>query len=160
LLTPRGYVRRFTFDGVGRVLTDTSAYGTVVAHTTTYPRDATSHRVDSMTDALGRLTTFAYDAKNKVTGVTRLAGTGNAVTTTFTYESTVQQLASVTDPLSHTTSFGYDGTGNLTSITDPLSHATTLTYSGAGQPLCFCRTAGHGSGTRDGPRAVSCLAYW
>jgi RHS repeat-associated protein len=139
---PRGYVRRFTFDAAGRVLTDTQAHGTAIAQTTTYTRDATSHRVDTVTDTLGRQTTYAYDAKNNVTGVTRLAGTGDAVTSTFTYESTFQQLASVTDPLSHTTTFGYDGTGNVTSITDPLSHATTLTYSAAGQPLTITTPAG------------------
>jgi RHS repeat-associated protein len=139
---PRGYVRRFTFDGVGRVLTDTPAYGTGVAQTTTYTRDATSHRVDTVTDALSRQTTYSYDTKNNVTSVTNLAGTADAVTTSFTYESTFQQLATVTDPLSHTTTFGYDTAGNLTSITDPLSHATALTYNAAGQPLTITTPAG------------------
>jgi RHS repeat-associated protein len=139
---PRGSVRRFTFNAAGRVLTDTHAHGTALAQTTTYTRDATSQRVDTMTDALGRQTTYGYDANNNVTSVTRLAGTPSAVTTTFTYESMFQQLASVTDPLSHTTSFGYDATGNLTPITDPLSHVTTLTYNAIGQPLTITTPAG------------------
>lgn len=93
---PRGYVRRFTFNAAGRVLTDTPAHGTALAQTTTYTRDATSQRVDAVTDALGRQTTLGYDANNNVTSLTRLAGTADAVTTTLTYESTFQQLASVT----------------------------------------------------------------
>jgi YD repeat-containing protein len=94
---PRGYGRRFTFNAAGRVLTDTPAHGTALAQTTAYTRDATSQRVDSVTDALGRQTTLGYDTNNNVTSLTRLAGTADAVTTTFTYESTFQQLASVTD---------------------------------------------------------------
>src|SRR5439155_8919576 len=113
-------------------LTDTQSYGTAVAQTTTYTRDATSNLVTAMTDALGRHTTFTYNSQGQVLTVTRLAGTGNAVTTTMTYEPTFNQVASVADPLNHTTGFGYDAVGNLTTITDPLSHQTTMTYNTQG----------------------------
>ncbi|MGH3660022.1 MAG: hypothetical protein ACRDUA_25560, partial [Micromonosporaceae bacterium] len=82
---PRGHVERLTFNGAGHVLTATRAYGTGLAQTTTYTRDATTHRPTRITDALGRHTDFTYDSAGNVLTVTRLAGTGNAVTTTATY---------------------------------------------------------------------------
>jgi RHS repeat-associated protein len=142
LTDPRGNVRRVTFNSAGYALTDTRAYGTALAQTTTHTRHATTHLPTSVIDALGRQTDFTYDSQGNVLTVTRLAGTANAVTTTFTYTGTFNQMGSVTDPLSHTTTFGYDTAGNLTSITDPLSHSTTLTYNSAGQPLTVTTPAG------------------
>jgi uncharacterized protein RhaS with RHS repeats len=60
---PRGNVRRVTFNANGYALADTRAYGTAIAQTTTYTRDATSSLVTSMTDALGRQTTFTYNSQ-------------------------------------------------------------------------------------------------
>jgi RHS repeat-associated protein len=131
---PRGNVRRVTFNANGYPLTDTRAYGTAIAQTTTYTRDTTSNLVNTMTDALGRQTAFTYNAQGQVLTVTRLAGTGNAVTTTFTYEPTFNQVASITDPLNHPTTFDYNALGNLTTITDALTHQTTMTYNAQGQP--------------------------
>jgi YD repeat-containing protein len=53
---PKGNVRRVTFNANGYALTDTQAYGTAIAQTTTYTRDATSNLVTAMTDALERQT--------------------------------------------------------------------------------------------------------
>jgi RHS repeat-associated protein len=139
---PRGNVRRVTFNANGYALTDTRAYGTAAAQTTTYTRDATSNLVGTMTDALGRQTTFTHNTQGQVLTVTRLAGTGDAVTTTVTYEPTFNQVASISDPLNHTASFGYDPQGNLTTITDPLGHQTTLTYNAQGQPATITTPAG------------------
>jgi YD repeat-containing protein len=63
---PKGNVRRVTFNAAGYPPTDTRAYGTVVAQTTTYTRDATSGLVTSMTDALGWQTAYTYDAQGNV----------------------------------------------------------------------------------------------
>ena len=139
---PRGNVRRVTFNANGYALTDTRAYGTAIAQTTTYTRDATSNLITTMTDALGRQTALTYNSQGKVLTLTRLAGTGNAVTITFTYEPTFNQVASMTDPLNHTTTFGYDPAGNLSVITDALSNQTTLTYDVAGRPLTVTSAAG------------------
>lgn len=130
---PKGNVRRVTFNAVGYPVTDTWAYGTAVAQTTTYSRDAASNLVSSMTDALGRQTAYTYNGQGKVLTVTRLAGTASAITTRFAYEPSFNQVASITDPLGHTTGFGYDTSGNLTVVTDALGHQTTLTYNGQGQ---------------------------
>ncbi|SAK39693.1 RHS repeat-associated core domain-containing protein [Caballeronia ptereochthonis] len=130
---PNGNNENVTFDPVsGYTATDTYAYGTALAQTTTYVREA-SGLVDSETDALGRKTAYSYDALGNVTSVTRLAGTTNAVTTQLTYTTDYNQLASVTDPLGHVTQFGYTN-GCLTQVTDPLNHASTITCNTAGQP--------------------------
>jgi RHS repeat-associated protein len=130
---PRGNVERLTFNSAGHVLTSTRAYGTALAQTTTYTRDATTHLPTRITDALGRNTDFTYDSQGNPLTVTRLAGTGSAVTTTYTYTATLSRVASITDPLSHATTFGYDSVGNLTSVTNALSQATTFTYDAQGQ---------------------------
>ncbi|ONA33550.1 hypothetical protein AQ878_20915 [Burkholderia pseudomallei] len=133
---PNGNNENVTFDPVsGYTATDTYAYGTALAQTTTYVREA-SGLVDSETDALGRKTTYSYDALGNVTSVTRLAGTTNAVVTQFTYTSDYNQLASITDPLGHVTQFAYTN-GCLTQVTDPLGHGTTIQCNSAGQPTAI-----------------------
>ena len=130
---PKGNVRRVTFNAAGYPVTDTRAFGTAIAQTTTYSRDAASNLVSSMTDALGRQAAYTYDGHGKVLTATRLAGTGSAITTSFAYEPSFNQVASITNPLGQTTSFGYDTRGNLSTVIDALSHQTTLTYNGQGQ---------------------------
>jgi YD repeat-containing protein len=130
---PNGNQEQVTFDPVSQyAASDTHAYGTSLAQTITYVREA-SGLVDSQTDALGRTTAFTYDALGNVASITRLSGTANAVTSSFTYTSDYNQLASVTDPLGHATHFSYTY-GCLTQITDALGHSTTIQCTGAGQP--------------------------
>lgn len=129
---PNGNREQVTFDPVsGYPSSDTLAYGTSLAQTTTFQREA-SGLIDSQTDALGRTTTNTYDALGNITSITRLFGTSNAVTTRFTYTSDYNQLASVIDPLGHTTNFGYTN-GCLTQITDALGHSTIIQCNAAGQ---------------------------
>lgn len=131
--SPRGRVRRVTFNPAGYVLADTRALGTPEQQTITYERQAGSNFPLSFTDHLGRKTAFAYDAAGNLTSVTRLAGTADAVTTSYTYEPNFNYPASVTDPLGRTTTFDYDARGNIVGATDPLDHRTSFTYNGAGQ---------------------------
>ena len=142
LTDPNGVVRRVTFDGEHRVLTDTAAAGTALAQTTSYEWQAETNLLLAAVDALGRRTAYAYDALGNTTTVTAIAGTGEAVTTTFTYEPTFGQVASVADPLGHATTFSYDAAGNVTAITDPLGHQTTVTYTALGQPQTITTAAG------------------
>ncbi|WP_231636347.1 RHS repeat-associated core domain-containing protein [Burkholderia sp. MSHR3999] len=131
---PNGNQERMAFDPVSKYpSSDTYAYGTSLAQTTTYVREP-SGLVDSQSDALGRTTAYTHDALGNVTSVTRLSGTSNAVTTQFTYTSDYNQLASVTDPLGHVTSLSYTN-GCLTQVTDPLGHSTAIQCNAAGQPI-------------------------
>ncbi|WP_369148850.1 RHS repeat-associated core domain-containing protein [Burkholderia pseudomallei] len=130
---PNGNQEQVAFDPTsGYPSSDTHAYGTSLAQTTTFNREP-SGLVDSTTDALGRTTAYTHDALGNVTRITRLSGTSSAVTTNFTYTSDYNQLASVTDPLGHTTNFSYTN-GCLTQVTDALSHSTTIQCNAAGQP--------------------------
>ncbi|MFG6935575.1 RHS repeat-associated core domain-containing protein [Burkholderia pseudomallei] len=130
---PNGNQEKVAFDSAsGYPSSDTRAYGTSLAQTTTFIREP-SGLVDSVTDAMGRTTAYTHDALGNVTRITRLSGTSSAVTTNFTYTSDYNQLASVTDPLSHTTNFSYTN-GCLTQVTDALGHSTTIQCNAAGQP--------------------------
>jgi len=130
---PNNHQEQVAFDPVsGYTSSDTLAYGTSLAQTTTFNREP-SGLVDSVTDALGRVTSYTHDALGNVTSITRLSGTSNAVTTQFTYTSDYNQLASITDPLGHTTGFSYTS-GCLTQVTDPLGHSATIQCNSAGQP--------------------------
>ena len=132
---PRGYVHRVTFNAAGYPLTDTRAYGTAQAQTTTYVRQTSGQLPTSITDALGRRTDIGYNAAGSVTSVTRLAGTGHPIATSTTYEQPFELVGTVTDPLSHVTTLDYDEFGRMTSITDPRQKATAFTSNAAGQPL-------------------------
>ncbi|WP_308142812.1 RHS repeat-associated core domain-containing protein [Burkholderia pseudomallei] len=133
---PNGNQEQVQFDPVSHYpSSDTQAYGTSLAQTTTFNREP-SGLVDTVTDALGRTTAYTHDALGNITSITRLSGTSNAVTTNFTYTSDFNQLASVTDPLGHAASFGYTN-GCLTQVTDALGHSTTIQCNAAGQPVAL-----------------------
>jgi len=138
---PRGIVRRAAYGSSGYLASDTAAFGTSLARTTSFTRNS-NNLVTRATDGLGRHTDYGYDSHGNVTSVTRLASTGNAVTTSYTYDATFNLLASVTDPLSHTTTFTRDSVGNVTAITDALSHQTTFSHTASGQPLTVTTPAG------------------
>jgi len=139
---PAGNQEYVTFDPVSKYpSSETLAYGTALAQTTTYQRLA-SGLVSKVTDALGRATSYTYSDTGNVTSVTFLAGTSNAVTYGFTYTSDYNQIASVTDPLNHTTTFTYSN-GCLAQIADPLGHGATLLCNGAGQVTAIENALGH-----------------
>lgn len=139
---PNGHQEYVTFDTVSKYpLTETRGYGTPLAQTLTYTRQA-SGLINSVTDALGRVTTYSYNSNGNVTAMTRLAGTSQAVTYQFTYTDDYNQIASITDPLNHTTTFSYNN-GCLAQITDPLGHATTFLCNSAGQPTAIEDALGH-----------------
>lgn len=130
---PNGNQEQVAFDTVsGYTSSDTYAYGTSLAQVMTFNREP-SGLVDSVTDALGRVTAYTHDALGNVTSITRMSGTSNAVTTSFTYTSDYNQIASITDPLGHTTNFSYTY-GCLTQVTDALNHSTAIQCNAAGQP--------------------------
>jgi RHS repeat-associated protein len=142
---PRLFVEQAVFNSDGYMTSDTFAVGKPEQETITYNRQLASGLVQSVTDALGRITSYSYDAMGNVTSVTRLAGTQNAVTTRFAYESTFNQLTAVTDPLGHTTSFSYDANGNLIAIVNPLGNSASMAYNSAGQPVSVTDPVGNTS---------------
>jgi YD repeat-containing protein len=130
LTDPNGNARSLQFNADGYPLSDTRAFGTPLAQTTTYQRGAAGNPnfPRTVTDAMGRTTAYAYDDFGNISAVTSLSGTPNAVTWKFTYEPVFQQLLTVTDPLGHTRSFTYDGAFRVAQATDPLGHTTAFAY--------------------------------
>ncbi|MFI1992876.1 IPT/TIG domain-containing protein [Actinoplanes sp. NPDC020271] len=133
LTDPRGHVRHVTFNNAGFKTSETAAYGTTSAVTTTFARDPASNRITAVTDPLNRRTEYGYDTLGNLASVTALAGTGRARTTTYTYGGPFSQLSRVTDPLNHSTDYGYQSDGALHTVTDPMSRVTTFTTNEAGQ---------------------------
>lgn len=134
VVDPRSSIRRVTYGPNGYKASVTYAYGTPVAQTTTYERDAASGLVAAVVDSMGRRTELQRDAQGNVTQRTQLAGTSNAVIDGYTYTA-FSRLATYTDPRGKTTTLANDARGNRLSITDPLGHKKSYTYNGAGQVL-------------------------
>jgi RHS repeat-associated protein len=151
---PRGHVERLAFNSDHFVTSDTQAFGTSLARTTTFERQASTNFVTAAIDPLNRRTEYTYDASGHVLTTTHMAGMSEAVTTTYAYEPIFHQLTSVTDPLQHTWTLGYDAQNRLTSTSDPLSHASTIVLNAAGQvtsvtdPLTHQWQTGYTSGDR------------
>ncbi len=131
---PRGTVRRIRFDHPsGYPTSETRAFGTPFAQTTTTERDPASGRAVLVTDALGRKTRYTYDPTGNVASITSLYGTAAAITESFTWTADFNQIASYTDPLNHTTTLTYDSLGNLTQVQDPLNQITQVTLDAQGR---------------------------
>ncbi|GAB2941669.1 hypothetical protein GCM10027280_32790 [Micromonospora polyrhachis] len=129
---PRGHVRRFTFNAQGSVLTDTRAYGTPLAQTTTHEYDAAGARRTATIDALNRRTTYVYNGRGQITEVTVLAGTPQARTEKFEYNGPYAELTKSTDSYNKSTVYELDTRGAVKSITDPMNRKTTFTVNASG----------------------------
>jgi RHS repeat-associated protein len=140
--TPRGSIRRVTFNNDGFATGETLALGTGVQQIYSYEVQSGTNFMLSVTDALGRKTSATYDSFGNTSTITRLADTANALTTSFTYESTFNQLTSISGPLNHTTNLAYDNSGNLISVTDPLGNQGTCAYNTAGLPFSYTNAEG------------------
>ncbi|HEY0638613.1 MAG TPA: RHS repeat-associated core domain-containing protein, partial [Pseudonocardiaceae bacterium] len=139
---PGGSVRRVVLDpATRRVVTDTRAYGTPLARTTTLVR-GTADRVDAVIDPYGRRTEYTHDALNRPTAVTELAGTGEATVTTRTTYGPFDQPLTTTDATGGVTGYAYDQRGNPVAVTDPLGNTTTITWTAAGEPATITSPAG------------------
>ncbi|WNV87867.1 RHS repeat-associated core domain-containing protein [Umezawaea sp. Da 62-37] len=129
---PNGSVRRVVFDANHMVSTDTAAYGTTLARTTTYVR-GTDNRVDAVIDPYGRRTNYTYDAQQRVTAVTELVGTADQVVSEQVTYGPFDQPLTTKDPAGKTTTYTYDAKGNPLTATNPASRKTTMAWNSAGQ---------------------------
>ncbi|MDX3193477.1 DUF6531 domain-containing protein [Streptomyces sp. MN03-5084-2B] len=122
---PRGHVRRFTFNDKGSVLTDTKAFGTGVAETTTSEYDTDGVRLKAVTDALQRKTSYVYDDFGQIKEKTVLAGTPDARTEKFEHNGPHHELTKYTDAYGKDTVYGLDGRGAVQSVTDAAQRVKT-----------------------------------
>jgi len=145
---PGGRTVRFTYDLEWNLLSETDAFGTAHAATTSYLYDAVGNaiqitdpsgsitarahdgrdRVISVTDALGRTTLTAYDRAGNVISETR---PDNGVTL-HTYDKMSRRLTTQ-DAKNQTTTFTYDAEGNLASLTDARMKTYSWVHNATGQ---------------------------
>ncbi|MEV6522854.1 ricin-type beta-trefoil lectin domain protein [Longispora sp. NPDC051575] len=125
---------RYTYDGLGRTLTD-ELWGTNVKHSQTasaYDGD----RVTTTPPTGGTASTVFADARGLTTTVRQFLGaapTGSFQDTTFGYDRQGRQTTASTAGSTWTTV--YDRRDRVTSKTDPDTGTTTMTYDNAGKPL-------------------------
>ncbi|GAA0809714.1 RHS repeat-associated core domain-containing protein [Spirilliplanes yamanashiensis] len=130
---PNTAVRRVTFNAVGAVLTDTQAYGSPLAQTTTYERNG-QNVVTAVTDHGGRRTTYTYDDDGNLRQATALAGTADAARSgVYGYGGPFGQPLTYTDQSDKVTTFAYEADGDLKSVEDPLGRVTRYAWTGQGQ---------------------------
>jgi RHS repeat-associated protein len=149
----------YTYDGLGRVLTQTGADNTTVSH------DYSTAWQDLVTNQRGYKTRYHYDAFQRLIKVEELNASHLLyATTTYEYD-TLGNLVQVADDDSNTTtmtydwlsrktgmvdpdmgswSYVYDNNGNLTSQTDAKSQTITMTYDALGR--LTAKTYPQGSG--------------
>ncbi|MGZ3145194.1 RHS repeat-associated core domain-containing protein [Lentzea chajnantorensis] len=138
---PNGSVRRVTFTATGMVATDTTAFGTSLARTTTYERGA-GNRLDAVVDPYGRRAEYTYDAADRVVKATGLADTAGEYTSAEATWGPYDQPTTTKDAAGRTSTFTYDAKGNLLTATDPLGRTTTTTRTSAGQVATLRDPAG------------------
>jgi RHS repeat-associated protein len=132
LTDQRGTVRRVTYNAQGYSTSDTTAYGTSLAQTTTLTRDPVSNLPTSTTDPLGRRTDQTFDAYGNPLTLTEQAGTSSARTERRAYDGPFGQLSSSTDWLGRVTAYTYRPDGSPATVTDPLGRVTTAQTDGDG----------------------------
>jgi RHS repeat-associated protein len=141
-----GLVTRYTYDRLGRVLTETQISNSYPAGlTTSYSYDG-QNRVSVETDppVTNRVThvvhtprtTTTYDPDGDVLSQTvdDLSGGNPSRTVRYSY-TRHDQVASHTDAVGNTTTYTYDAYGNKASETDPNGNTTDYTYDPNGHLL-------------------------
>lgn len=155
---PEGNSYEYVYDSKGNVLSATAKAkpGSLLAPiTATFAYDLLWNKVNTFTDALGRVTTFNYDIANgtllsvvyplvdsinptisftyntRGQVLTRTDATG--IVTKWTYDTSTEKLLSIvhdfgTGRLNLTTSFGYDSAGNINSVTDARGNTSTALF--------------------------------
>ncbi|HXS63847.1 MAG TPA: DUF6531 domain-containing protein [Streptosporangiaceae bacterium] len=143
---PTGLVTSYTYDNLGRQLTQTQLSDTFSAGLTiSYAYDGQDRVVtetdpgvtDRVTgDVHTEVTTRTYDPDGNVLTTTLSDTTGGdpSRTTTDTYNAQAE-LASTTDALGNTTSYTYDALSDRVSETNPAGVTTAYTYDASGNLL-------------------------
>ena len=143
---PLGLVMKYTFDNIGRKLTQSQISDTYPAGLTTGFVYDNQDRLATETDppvtdrVTGSVHTetigYTYDADSGVLTTTLSDPTGGdpSRTMTNTYNSR-GQLATASDALGNTTSYTYDALGDIATSTDPAGQVTAYAYDAAGNLL-------------------------
>jgi RHS repeat-associated protein len=123
-----GKVTQFVYDAANRLTSQTAAFGSADAATTSFRYDNNGNRIeerDARATSLGAPYSVknAYDELNRLTSVTD--GEGGVKVYDYDLEG---NRASVQDALGHVTSFDYDELDKLVAVTQPGGVTTRYTY--------------------------------
>ncbi|MBT4071816.1 MAG: hypothetical protein HOE80_03785 [Candidatus Magasanikbacteria bacterium] len=130
----------YTYDKLGRKLTETDAYGNSISYTydalgnvltvtdkesrvTTYIYDE-FNRLISEEDNGGNITRYTYDAQGNQTGITYADNT----TVDYIYDTGHRKTDTI-DAYNNTSTLVYDGHGNITSRIDKKGNSTSFVYN-------------------------------
>jgi len=116
--TPVASTKLMTYDGAGRLISETDPAGRTVF----YDYDKRGRRTQTTT-ALNHTTTVGYDAAGRKLSETDPAGN----ITQWTYDSLGHELTK-TDANGETTTRGYDAAGRLITFTDPKGNSHHFEY--------------------------------
>lgn len=153
---PSGLITKYTYDPLGRILTETQVSDTYPAGvTTTYRYDALSRRTGVTSPAVRNpvtgithteQVTTGYDADGNPVREDKADLTGGDPTrTTITTYDPHGRPESVKDPTGATTYSGYDGFGNLTSRVDAGGNKYEYAYTARNAIAEIRLRAWHGS---------------
>ena len=120
-------VTRYTYSPTGKTLTETIAYGTPEAETTTHVYDTRDWK-DYTLDPRNQKTDFGYDDAGRVTSILNPLFHG----TTFEYDANGQRTLSRT-PLGHETHFTYTALGQEDTMTDAANNVLDYEYNAYGE---------------------------
>ena len=144
--SPLGMVVKYTYDNLGRQLTQTQISDTFLAGLTTSDTYDAQDRIltetdppitDRVTGAVhAAVTTRTYDADGNIltSTVSDAIGGDPSRTTTDTYNPR-GELATTSDGLGRTTSYTYDPLGDRITDTNPAGVTTAFTYDASGNLL-------------------------
>lgn len=136
---PNGNVTTFSYDLDGRLTSSTAGYGTPQASTTSTSYDGAG-RVLTQTDGLNHtLMTYTYDALGRETTSTDAMTRSS----TYSYDG-ANRLSTIVNALGQTTTHSYDSGGRLTTIaySDGVTPSTSFTYDSVGRGLTLADGAG------------------
>lgn len=130
----------YTFDGQGRTITVTEAYGTTDAVTTEYRyyRDGQIKQIINDSTGLKLSTQFTYDGQGNTLTIERgTEASPSQEKTLYIYDLMGRKTRVQVDPdgLNLTTQYFYDDTGNVERIIDANGYSTWFNYDEAGQLL-------------------------
>ncbi|MCG8637232.1 MAG: fibronectin type III domain-containing protein, partial [Desulfobacterales bacterium] len=120
------FEKRFTYDDLGRKLTETDTLSDTESRTTGFEYDAAGNLIKK-TDARGNETHYAYDNLNRL----KLVMDPDDNITRYAYDAR-DNLISLTDAENNTTLFEYDAGNRLTRETRPMGQATAYAYDANG----------------------------
>jgi len=119
-----------TYDGTGRVLTQTDPTGQETTYAYTGDNFSDTGGTTTITDPDENVTVEDYTAGQMI------AKTIGSSTWEYGYDQGTFGLDSTQDPDANTTASGYDRTGNLTSSINAVGSISTSSYNSFNEPTC------------------------